>query len=157
MTSMLPVVVTKMSPYGAGFVHRRDLVAFHRGLERVDRIDLGDDDARAEALGGLHAALADIAVAGDDDDLARDHHVGRALDRVDERFAAAVEIVELALGARVVDVERGHLERALLDALVEAVHAGRRFLGEAVDAGDQLRDICRGPCWSGRRRHRGSC
>ena len=25
---------------------RRDFVAFHRGLERVDRIDLGDDDAR---------------------------------------------------------------------------------------------------------------
>ncbi len=74
----------------------------------------------------------------DDDDLARDHDVGRALDRVDERFAAAVKIVELALRARVVDVERGHLERALLDALVEAMHAGRGFLGEAVDAGDEF-------------------
>ena len=26
---------------------RRDLVALHRGLQRADRIDLGDDDARA--------------------------------------------------------------------------------------------------------------
>ena len=27
---------------------RVDLESFHRGLQRVDRIDLGDDDARAE-------------------------------------------------------------------------------------------------------------
>jgi hypothetical protein len=28
-------------------VERRDLVALHRGLERADRVDLGDDHARA--------------------------------------------------------------------------------------------------------------
>jgi hypothetical protein len=41
-------------------------------------------------------ALADVAVAGNDGDLAGDHHVGGALDAVDQRFAAAVEVVELA-------------------------------------------------------------
>ena len=40
-----------------------DFVAFHRGLERVDRIDLGDDDAGALAAQRLRAALADVAVA----------------------------------------------------------------------------------------------
>ena len=40
-------------------------------------------------------AFADVAVAGDDRDLAGDHDVGGALDAVDQRFAAAVQIVEL--------------------------------------------------------------
>ena len=34
---------------GSELLHRLDLVAFHRRLQRADGIDLGDDDARAEA------------------------------------------------------------------------------------------------------------
>ena len=77
-------------------------------------IDLGDDDARAEAAQRVRAALADVAVAADDGDLAGDHHVGGALDAVGERFAAAVEVVELRLGDRVVDVDGGNEQLALL-------------------------------------------
>ena len=32
-----------------GLFHRRDLVALHRGLQRADGVDLGDDHAGAEA------------------------------------------------------------------------------------------------------------
>jgi hypothetical protein len=46
----------------------------------------------------LAAALAHVAVAADDGDLAAEHDVGRAVEAVDERVAAAVEVVELALG-----------------------------------------------------------
>src|SRR5581483_7206798 len=60
----------------------------------------------------------------DDGDLAGDHDVGGALDAVDQRLAAAVEVVELGFGDRVVDVDGGHEELALLEHLVEAVHAG---------------------------------
>jgi hypothetical protein len=42
-------------------VERRRLVTLHRGLQRVDGIDFRDDDARALALKGLRAALADVA------------------------------------------------------------------------------------------------
>ena len=73
--------------------------------KRVDGIDLGDDDARAEAAQRMRAAFADVAVAADDGHLAGDHDVGGALDAVGERFAAAVEIVELRFGDRVVDVD----------------------------------------------------
>ena len=62
---------------------RRDFVTFHRGLERVDRIDLGDDDARALAAQRLRAAFADIAVTADDRDFARDHDIERAIEAVD--------------------------------------------------------------------------
>ena len=47
MTSTLPVAVTKMSARGAASSIVVDLVALHRGLERADRVDLGDHDARA--------------------------------------------------------------------------------------------------------------
>jgi hypothetical protein len=58
-----------------GLLDGGDFVAFHRGLEGVDGIDLGDDDARALAAQRLRAALADVAVAADDGDLAGDHDV----------------------------------------------------------------------------------
>ena len=53
----------------------------------------------------MGAALAHVAVTADDHDLAGDHDVGGALDAVGQRLAAAVEIVELALRDRVVDVD----------------------------------------------------
>src|ERR1051326_4123837 len=90
--------------------NRVDLEAFHRGLQRVDRIDLRNDDARAEALERMRRALADVAITADARDLARDHHVGGALESVRERFATAVEIIELRLGDRVVDVDRRDAE-----------------------------------------------
>ena len=79
-------------------LHGRDLVAFHRRLQGADRIDLGDDDAAAGLAQRGGRALADVAEAGDDRDLAGHHHVGAAADAVDEAFAAAVEVVELRLG-----------------------------------------------------------
>ena len=47
-------------------------------------------------------------------------------------MAATVEIVELALGDRVVDVNRRKGKLALLRHLVEALHTGRRLLGHAA-------------------------
>jgi hypothetical protein len=91
-----------------------DLVALHRRLQRADRVDLGDDDAGALAAQRLGAALADVAVAADDRDLAADEHVGGAVDAVDQRVAAAVLVVELGLGDRVVDVDRREQQLAAL-------------------------------------------
>src|SRR4029077_2623839 len=102
----------------------------HRRPERDDGIDLGDDDARAITTERLRAALADVPVACDDRDLAREHDARRALDAVRERLAAAVEVVELRLRDRVVDVDRRDLERALLEHVVEAMHAGGGLLAD---------------------------
>ncbi|MNS91295.1 hypothetical protein D3C72_1253770 [compost metagenome] len=116
-----------------GVVHGHHAVAFHRGLQRADRVDLGHPHLRRQRAQRLRAALAHVAVAGHDGDLAGDHHVGGALDAVHQRFAAAVQVVELALGDRVVDVDRRKTELALLRHLVQAVHAGGGFLGHAAD------------------------
>ena len=77
MMSLLPVVVMKMSAVSMTSSSVSDLVALHRGLERADRVDLGDDDAGALGAQRLGRALADVAEAADDADLAGEHHVGR--------------------------------------------------------------------------------
>jgi hypothetical protein len=105
MTSLLPVGDDDVG-LADDVLEPCDLVAVHRRLQRADRVDLGDDHASALAAQRLGAALADVAVAADDGDLAADQHVGGAVDAVDQRVAAAVLVVELALGDRVVDVDR---------------------------------------------------
>ncbi len=78
-------------------------------------------------------ALADVAEAGDHRDLAGHHHVGAAADAVDQRFAAAIEIVELRLGDAVIDVDRREQQPAFLFHLIEPMDAGRRLLRDAAD------------------------
>ena len=111
------------------------LEALHRGLQRTDRIDLGDDHPRAVGLHRAGAALAHVAVAADDRHLAGDHHVRGPLDAVGQRFAAAVEVVELRFGTRVVDVDRRHEQFARRLHLVEPVYARGRLLAYAAPFG----------------------
>ena len=91
-------------------------------------------DPGALAAQRLGAALADVAVAADDRDLAADQHVGGPVDAVDQRVPAAVLVVELRLGHRVVDVDRREQQRAGRGHLVQPVHAGGGLLGDAADA-----------------------
>ena len=55
----------------------RYLIAFHCRLQRADRIDLRNHHSRTLATESLCASLADITVAADNGDLAREHHIGR--------------------------------------------------------------------------------
>ena len=91
-----------------------DFKAVHGGLQGADRIDFRDLDAGAGAGQRSGRTLADVAVAADDGDLAGHHHVGAAADAVDQRFLAAVLVVELRLGDRIVDVDRREGQQALL-------------------------------------------
>ena len=84
------------------------LKPFHRALERVDRVDFGDNHASTKALEREGGALAHVAIAGHESALAGDHDIGGALQTVGQRLAATVEVVELRLGHGVVHVDRGH-------------------------------------------------
>ncbi len=87
----------------------------------------------------MRRALADIAVADDQRLLARQQMVGGALDGIVQAVTATILVVVLALGDRVVDVDRRDLQRAALEHVEQAVHAGGGFLGDAVDALEHLR------------------
>ena len=116
------------------FVEGLDFVAFHGGLECANRVDLGDDHAGALTAQGLGAALTHVAVAAHDCDLAGHHHVGGAVDAVDEGVAAAVEVVELGLGHGIVHVDSRELEAASLGHLVQTMHASSGFFGNAAES-----------------------
>ena len=116
-----------------GLLDGLDLEAVHQRLQRVDRVDLGDRDARALRLERLGAALADVAVAADQRGLAADQDVGAAVDAVDQRVPGAVLVVELALGDRVVDVDGRERQLTGGGELVEPQHAGGGLLGDALD------------------------
>src|SRR3954454_13598796 len=116
-----------------GVFHRHDFIAFHRRLQRADRIDFGDHDAAAGLAQRGGRAFADVAEARDHRDLAGHHDVGAASDAVDQRFTAAIEVVELRLGHAVVDVDRRKQQLAVLLHIVEAMNTGGGFLRYALD------------------------
>ena len=105
----------------------------HRGLQRADRVDLGHLHAGTGPGQGRGAALAHVAVAAHDRDLAGHHRVGGPPDAVDQRLLAAVLVVELGLGDAVVHVDRGERQAPLLDQLVQAVDSGGRLFAHALD------------------------
>ncbi|SGB24183.1 Uncharacterised protein [Mycobacterium tuberculosis] len=107
--------------------------ALHHGLQRVDRVDLGDGDPRSLALHRLRTALTDVAVAADEDLLTADQRVGAAVDAVDQGVPSAVLVVEFGLGHRVVDVDRREGQIPGRGELVEPQHAGGGLLGDALD------------------------
>ncbi len=87
--------------------HGHHAETLHRGLQGADGVDFRHPHGGTQAAQGLGATLADVAVAGNHRNLARDHDVRGALDAVDQGLAAAVEIIELGLGNRVVHVHGG--------------------------------------------------
>lgn len=116
----------------SSLLHGGDLEAGDGSLKSVDGVDLGDNDASTHAVQSLGAALADITVTSDDSDLTGDHDIGGTLDTVDERLTASVQVVELGLGDRVVDVDGRDQELALLEHTVEVVDTSGGLLGDTV-------------------------
>ena len=120
-----------------GLGHRHHAVAVHLGLERLERIDLGDDDVGAEPARAHRDAAAAPAVAGDDERRAREQEVRRADDAVDRGLPGAVAVVEEVLGERVVHRDDREAEDAVLRHRLEADDAGGGLLGGADDLGEQ--------------------
>ena len=118
---------------GDGVVDVDDGEAVHECLEGVDWVGFGDLDAGALACHGFGAALSDVAIAADQHALAAHEHVGGAVDAVDQGVAGAVFVVELGLGDGVVNVHCGEGQGAFLCEVVEAVHTGGGFFGDAAN------------------------
>ncbi len=117
----------------SGVFHGHHFVAFHRRLQGVDRVDFSHPHLGAQSTQGLGRTFAHVAITGHQSHFASDHHVGRTLDGVDQRFAAAVEVVEFALGDGVVHVDGAEHQAAFGGHFVQAQHAGGGLFGHADD------------------------
>ena len=120
---------------GADLIHADDAIALHGRLQGADRVDLGDPYGRPEAAQGLGGTLAHIAIAEHHGDLAGHHHIGGALDAIDQRLAAAIQIVKLGLGHGIIHIDRRERQCPLRLHLVQPLHPGRGLLGHAPDPG----------------------
>ncbi|MCY1172796.1 hypothetical protein D9M73_129400 [compost metagenome] len=117
---------------------RNHFETVHAGLHGADRVDFGNLDDHAFLTQGLGRALAHVTVADDQRLLAGQQVVGAALDRIVQAVTAAVLVVVLALGHRVVDVDGRDFQLALGQHVQQAVNAGGGFFGHAVDAVQNL-------------------
>ena len=117
----------------SGVFHGHYFVAFHRGLQRVDRVYFRHPYLCRQCAQCLGRALAHVAVASDHGYFAGNHHVGRALDSVNQALAAAVQVVKLRLGHRVVHVDSTHSQSAFSRHFVQTQHASGGFFGDAND------------------------
>jgi len=124
-----------------GIFDASDLVASHSGLEGADGIDLSDDHTAALTTEGLGAALAHITIAADASDLATKHDVSSTLDTIDEGVTAAIDVIELALGDGVVDVDGREEKLTLGGELVETVDTSGGFLRDTADLREDLVEV----------------
>ena len=93
-----------------GLIHGDHAVAVKRSLQRANRINLGHPDLRGQTAQCERTAFADVAESGNNGYLAGNHDVGCPLERIHERFPAAVVTVKFRFGDRIVHVDRAHLE-----------------------------------------------
>ena len=84
--------------FGDNIIQGDDFIAFHGGLQGTDGVDFRDEDAGTAAAEGLSAAFADVAVTAYNTDFSCDHDISGALDAINQRFAASVEVVEFGFG-----------------------------------------------------------
>ena len=122
-------------------VHGHDAAAVHGGLERLDGVDLRDDNVRAHALCAHGHTASAVAVARDNDGLARDEQVRRVHDGVPHGLARAVLVVIIMLALRIVDVHHREGQHPGAGAGVQAVDAGRRLLRAAEQVFAQMRIV----------------
>ena len=68
----------------------------------------------APGRAAIAPSLAHVAITGNHGNLAGNHDVGGAFDAVNQRFAAAVQVVEFGFGHRIVDVDCRERQQTVL-------------------------------------------
>src|SRR5215469_14000568 len=116
-----------------------DLVTLHGSLKSADRVYLGYNYSRALPFQRLGTPLADVTITANDGNFACNHHVSSALQAVQQRLTASVQIVKLRFGTGIVNVECRATKLAAFHHLVKPVDACGSLLRKPVDSLQQLR------------------
>lgn len=98
-----------------------DLVTLHAGLKSADWVNLSDDDTAAGSLHGSSTTLTNITESTNDDLLTGKHDIGGSHETVWEGVLATIDIVELLLGDRVIDVDSLEEKLSLLGHLFKTM------------------------------------
>src|SRR6185503_7020766 len=121
-----------------GLFHRHDAESVHHRFNRLDWIDLGDNDVGPHTLGAHRNAAPAPAVAGDHEAGAADQPVRRADDPIDCALPGPIAVVEQVLGVGVVDGYHRELQYFLFGHAAESNDAGGGLLCTADHVFEQI-------------------
>ena len=121
-----------------GTLHGQHLEAVHDGLDRLHRIDLGDDHVGAHSTRAIGDTAAAPAIAGDDELATREQLVRGADDPVDRRLPGAIAVVEEVLRLRLVDGDDRKAERTVALERLQPDDTRGRLLRAADDVAQLL-------------------
>ena len=110
-------------------IHCHHAVAFHCRLQCANWVDFCHPNLCRQSTQRLRRTFTHVAITCNHRDFARDHYVGSAFDTVNQRFAAAVQVVEFGFGYGVIDVNRWEFQLAACVHLVQTVYARGGFFG----------------------------
>ena len=117
-----------------GLLHGKDLVSRDSSLESIDGIDFCNDDTSTHSVKSHSTSLSDITVTSNNGNLACNHDIGCALDTVDQRLTATVQVVEFGLGDGVVDINSWNEKTLALQHSVQVVDTSGGLLRDTVAA-----------------------
>mmetsp|Transcript_32869 Transcript_32869/g.38137 ORF Transcript_32869/g.38137 Transcript_32869/m.38137 type:complete len:436 (-) Transcript_32869:75-1382(-) len=100
---------------------------FHAGLKSTDRVNFSDIDTSTSSLHGSSTAFADVTVAADDSLLSGNHDISGSHNTINKRVSATVDVVELALGDRVIDIDGSERQSSLFRKLVKSQNTSGGF------------------------------
>jgi len=110
-----------------------DFISFHTSLEGADRVDFSNVDSTTSSLQSSSAALTDITVTANDGLLTGDHDISSSHETIREGVSATEDVVELALGDGIVDVDGGADEFSLFSQFVKSGDTGGGFFRNTDD------------------------
>ena len=116
-----------------GFIHGHDAIAFHRSLQRADRINFRYPYLSRKCAQAFSRSFAHVTKAGNNCNLAGQHYVSGAFDGINQGFTATIQVVELGLGYRVVHIDGWEGQVTIFGKLIETLHAGGGFFSHAFD------------------------
>jgi hypothetical protein len=96
--------------------------SFHGSLESTDRINFSDVNNGTGGLHGLGATLSDVTITADDCLLTSHHDIGSTADTIRKRVLATIEVIELRLGNRVVDIYGREEQFTLIGQDIKSVY-----------------------------------
>src|ERR1700753_195499 len=81
----------------SSLLHSCNLVSRNSSLKSVDWINFSDQDTSSHRMKCLSTALANITETCNNSNLSSNHNVGGTLNSVNQRFTAAIKVVEFRL------------------------------------------------------------
>jgi len=120
-----------------------NLIASHSSLKGTDGIDFSNDHTATLTTKRFSAALAHITITTDASNLATEHNISSTLDTIDKRVTATINVIKLALGNSIVDIDCREEKLTLLGKLVETVDTSGSLLRNTTDLRKNLVEITR--------------